>query len=165
MSGISRCGITLSLPRMALAALLSASATGASAAEPAAAADTFDMICKTTADHVEGTLADGSPVVAGTIGEVRRYSFDLAGMRYATDGKVKAIHAVDGDVLVKADPDEIRSFGGVVHMQSDWRLDLRNGRSVRKNRFYGDATGTRVTGRSEWHQQCERAPYSGMQAG
>lgn len=163
MSGITRCGIKL--PRMALAALLSASANGALAAEPAAKANTFDMICKTTADHVEGTLADGSPVVAGTIGEVRRYSFDLAGMRYATAGKVKPIHALDGDMLVKADPDEIRSFGGVVHMQSDWRLDLRNGRSVRKNRFYADTAGSRVTGSSEWHQQCDRAPYSGMPAG
>lgn len=92
MSGITRCGITRSLPRMALAALLSGSASGALAAEPAGAADTFDM-------------------------------------------------------------------------QSDWRLDLRSGQSVRKNRFYGDAAGSRVTGNSEWHQQCERAPYSGMPAG
>lgn len=125
----------------------------------------FDLVCTTTLDRVEGTLADGSPVVPSPVGEVRRYRFDLAGRRYAINDRITAIHAIDGETVVKADPNEIRSFSGVVHMQSDWRLDLATGLSIRKNRFYRDGTGTTLTGGSEWHQQCERAPYSGMPAG
>ena len=128
-------------------------------------ADHFDLICTTTMDRVEGTLADGSPVVPSAIGEVRRYSFDLVGRRYASNGRITAIHDIIGDTVVKADPNEIRSFAGVVHMQSQWHLDLASGISIRSNRFYSDGAGTTVTGGSEWHQQCERAPYSGMPAG
>lgn len=124
----------------------------------------FDLVCTTTLDRVEGTLADGSPVVASEVGEVRRYSFDLEARQYAINGRITPIHEVQGDVVVKADPNEIRSFAGVVHMQSDWRLVLATGVSIRKNRFYSDGNGSTVTGGSEWHQQCERAPYSGVPA-
>ena len=137
----------------------------AEAGGSAAGADRFDLLCTTTMDRVQGTLADGSPVVATAIGKVRRYTFDLPGMRYAIGSSVTPIHAIDGNVVVKADPDAIESFSGVVHMQSDWRLDLSTGLSVRKNRFFADASGSRVTGNSEWHQTCERAPFSGMPAG
>lgn len=154
----------------ALACFLAFASAGAAANADAAATNagtaplTFDLVCTTTADRVEGTLADGSPVVPSAIGEVRRYSFDLAGKRYASNGRINAIHAIDGDKITKADPKEIRSFASVVHMQSDWHLDLATGVSVRKNRFYSDGTGTTVTGGSEWHQSCERAEYSGMPA-
>ncbi|HRQ64110.1 MAG TPA: hypothetical protein PKZ76_04465 [Xanthomonadaceae bacterium] len=143
----------------ALACLLSV-APGATAS-----ANTFDLVCTTTLDRVEGTLADGSPVVASAVGEVRRYAFDLDTRRFASNGRVTAIHAVNGHTVVKADPEEIRSFGGVVHMQSEWLLDLESGVSVRKNRFYRDSSGSELTGQSEWHQRCERAPYTGMPAG
>jgi|GEM_PF-3632515 len=127
-----------------------------------AADRTFDLICTTTSDPVEGTLADGSPIVPAEIGEVRRYSMDLDGMRYAIDGTVSRLHAINGDSVIKSDPNAIRSFGGTVHMQSDWRLNLATGESIRRNRFFADSQGSRVTGRSEWHQQCKRAPFSGI---
>ncbi len=155
----------------ALACLLTISAGHASTVADDAStaigssAETFDLVCTTTMDRVEGTLADGSPVVPSAIGEVRQYAFDLPGRRYAHNGRVTAIHDIDGSTVVKADPKEIRSFGGVVHMQSQWHLDLSTGLSIRSNRFFSDGTGATVTGGSEWHQQCEPAPYSGMPAG
>lgn len=127
-------------------------------------ATTFDLVCTTTMDRVEGTLADGSPVVPSAVGEIRRYSFDLAGRRFASNGRVTAIHDIDGSTVVKADPDEIRSFAGVVHMRSTWHLDLDSGMSIRRNTFFSAAAGTIATGASEWHQHCEPAPYSGMPA-
>ncbi|MBX3727323.1 MAG: hypothetical protein KF823_15560 [Xanthomonadales bacterium] len=125
----------------------------------------FDLLCTTTLDRVEGTLADGSPVVASEVGEVRRYSFDLDARRFSSGARVTPIHAIDGRTVIKADPDEIRSFSGVVHMRSQWHLDLDSGVSIRRNEFFGDASGGTVTGRSEWHQRCERAPYTGLPAG
>lgn len=122
----------------------------------------FDLICTTTFDHVEGTLADGSPVIPGRIGQQRRYRFDLETMRYAINVTVSSIHAIEGQIVIKADPDEIQTFGDVIHMQSDWKLDLDTGLSIRINRFFSDPEGTRVTGHSEWHQQCERAPFTGL---
>lgn len=155
---IGTCTLTLSF-----AAFLGVFASMPAHSSSGSAGDrTFDLICTTTSDPVEGTLADGSPVVAAEIGEVRRYVMDLDGMRYAINGKVSPLHAVEGDSVVKANPDEIRSFGGTVHMQSDWRLNLTTGESIRQNRFFADARGASVTGRSEWHQQCERAPFSGI---
>lgn len=121
----------------------------------------FDLVCTTIMDTVEGTLADGSPVVAAAIGETRRYSMDLDAMRYSSGSKVNQIHAIEGTTVTKEDPDEVKSFGGVVHMQSDWTLDLATGLSIKRNLFFSDGQRSRTTGRSEWHQQCERAPFSG----
>lgn len=122
----------------------------------------FDLVCTTTMDTVEGTLADGSPVVAAALGETRRYSMDLDAMRYSSGSQVNQIHAIDGTSVTKEDPDEVKSFGGVVHMQSDWKLDLATGLSIKRNQFFSDGQRSRTTGRSEWHQQCERAPFSGL---
>lgn len=123
----------------------------------------FDLICTTIKDEVEGTLADGSPVVPGVIGEQRRYAFDLDARTYASNGRVRPIEGIQGSTLIKSDASRIESFGGVVHMRSDWRVDIESGLSIRRNRFYADAGGITQTGRSEWHQQCQRAPFSGAE--
>lgn len=152
------CGIGVLLSVVAVSAWAGPEQTDTTAST---AASKFDLICTTTLDQVSGTLADGSPVVPAEIGEKRRYVFDLDAMQFTSGGRVSPIHGIEGMTVIKADPEEIRSFGGVVHMQSEWRLDLETGVSIRKNRFFSDDTGATVTGRSEWHQQCERAPYSG----